>query len=100
MVISGSENIYPAEIEAFIHEMADITDGVIVGKPDEKWGEVPVAVVIKEKDADLSEIDFLERFQGQLARYKHPKAVYFVEDLPRTAMGKVLKYEVRKLVVG
>ena len=99
VVISGSENIYPAEIEAFIHEMADITDGVIVGKPDEKWGEVPVAVVIKEKGADLSEIDFLERFQGQLARYKHPKAVYFVEDLPRTAMGKVLKYEVRKLVV-
>ena len=99
VVISGSENIYPAEIEAFIHEMADITDGVIVGKPDEKWGEVPVAVVIKEKGADLSEIDFLERFQGQLARYKHPKAVYFVEDLPRTAMGKVVKYEVRKLVV-
>ena len=98
VVISGSENIYPAEIEALIHEMTDITDGVIVGKPDEKWGEVPVAVVIQNKGANISEDNFLSRFQDQLARYKHPKAVYFVEDLPRNAMGKVLKYEVRKLV--
>ena len=100
MVISGSENIYPAEIEAFMHEMEDIIDGVIVGKPDEKWGEVPVAVVIKKKGVDLVEDDFLSRFQGQLARYKHPKAVYFVSDLPRNAMGKVLKYEVRKSVTS
>lgn len=100
VVISGSENIYPAEIEAFMHEMEDIIDGVIVGKPDEKWGEVPVAVVIKKKGVDLLEDDFLSRFQGQLARYKHPKAVYFVNDLPRNAMGKVLKYEVRKSVTS
>ena len=99
VIISGSENIYPAEIEAFMHEMKDITDGVVVGKPDEKWGEVPVAVAILKNNINLTEADFLGRFQGQLARYKHPKAVYFVKDLPRTAMGKVLKYEVRKLVV-
>jgi len=98
VVISGSENIYPAEIEAIIHEMTDITDGVVVGKPDDKWGEVPVAVVIPKYGVDLSEAEFLGRFQEQLARYKHPKAVFFVEDLPRNAMGKVLKYEVRKFV--
>jgi fatty-acyl-CoA synthase len=96
VVISGSENIYPAEIEALIHEMTDIFDGVVVGKPDEKWGEVPVAAVILKDGENPSEIDFLSRFQGQLARYKHPKEVMFVKDLPRNAMGKVLKYEVRK----
>ena len=78
--------------------MTDITDGVVVGKPDDKWGEVPVAVVILKYGVDLSEAEFLGRFQEQLARYKHPKAVFFVEDLPRNAMGKVLKYEVRKFV--
>jgi fatty-acyl-CoA synthase len=99
VVISGSENIYPAEIEALIHTMPDIVDAVVVGKPDEKWGEVPVAVAILEQNANVSETDFLARFQDQLARYKHPKAVFFVKDLPRNAMGKVLKYEVRKMII-
>ena len=98
MVISGSENIDPAEIEAFIHEMTDITDGVVVGKPNDKWGEIPVAVVIPKYGIDLSEAEFLGRFKGQLARHKHPKAVFFVEELPRNTMGKVLKYEGRKFV--
>ena len=98
VVISGSENIYPAEIEAFMHEMADITDGVIVGKPDEKWGEVPVAVVIPKKGTNISEDNFLNRFQEQLARYKHPKAVYFVEDLPRNAMGKIKRHIVKDIL--
>lgn len=98
VVISGSENIYPAEIEAFIHEMPDITDAVIVGKSDDKWGEVPVAVVILKAGETVTELEFLARFQDQLARFKHPKAVLFVDDLPRNAMGKILKYEVRKLV--
>jgi fatty-acyl-CoA synthase len=98
VVISGGENIYPAEIEAFIHEMADIVDAVVVGKLDEKWGEVPVAVAVLVEGTSLSEADFLARFQDQLARFKHPKGVIFVEDLPRNAMGKVLKYEVREMV--
>ncbi len=98
VIISGGENIYPAEIEAFIYEMPDVADAVVVGKPDEKWGEVPVAVVILKVDASLTEKDFLARFQDQLARFKHPKSVIFVDDLPRNAMGKVLKYEVREMV--
>lgn len=98
VVISGGENIYPAEIEALIHKMADIVDAVVVGKADNKWGEVPVAVVILAEGEKLSDDAFLKRFQGQLARFKHPKNVFFVNDLPRNAMGKVLKYEVREMV--
>jgi fatty-acyl-CoA synthase len=98
VVISGGENIYPAEIEALIHKMSDIVDAVVVGKADNKWGEVPVAVVILAEGEKLSDDAFLKRFQGQLARFKHPKNVFFVNDLPRNAMGKVLKYEVREMV--
>ena len=61
-------------------------------------GEVPVAVVIPKYGMDLSEPDFLGRFKGRLARYKHPKAVFFVEELPSNTMGKVLKYGFRKFV--
>jgi fatty-acyl-CoA synthase len=78
--------------------MDDIVDGVVVGRADEKWGEVPVAVVILKQGASLTEAEFLGRFQDQLARFKHPKAAIFVDDLPRNAMGKVLKYEVREMV--
>ena len=98
VVISGGENIYPAEIEAFIIEMPDVADAVVVGRADNKWGEVPVAVIILEDNVNLEKNIFLNRFQNNLARFKHPKDVIFFEELPRNAMGKVLKYEVRKLV--
>ncbi|MDP7625799.1 MAG: long-chain fatty acid--CoA ligase, partial [Rhodospirillales bacterium] len=100
LIISGGENIYPAEIEAFIHEMADVVDGVVVGKPDNKWGEIPLAVVILKEGVTLPEVEFLKRFQDNLARYKHPKEVLFVDDLPCNAMGKVQKFEVRKMIEG
>lgn len=98
VVISGGENIYPAEIEQFIHQMPDIADATVVGRDDEKWGEVPVAVIILAEGASPSRDDILARFDGQLARFKHPKDVVFVDDLPRNAMGKVLKHEVREMV--
>ncbi len=98
VVISGGENIYPAEIEAFIIEMPDVADAVVVGRADNKWGEVPVAVIILENNVALEKNTFLNRFQNKLARFKHPKDVIFLKELPRNAMGKVLKYEVRKLV--
>ena len=98
VVISGGENIYPAELEQFIHQMDDIEDATVVGRPDDRWGEVPVAVVIMSPNKRLNPTEFLERFENQLARFKHPKDVIFVDNFPRNAMGKVLKHEVRKLV--
>ena len=78
--------------------MPDVADAVVVGRADNKWGEVPVAVIILENNVALEKNTFLSRFQNNLARFKHPKDVIFLKELPRNAMGKVLKYEVRKLV--
>ncbi len=97
VIISGGENIYPAELEQVIYRMEDIEDGTVVGRPDDRWGEVPVAVVIP-KAAPPEASEFLARFEDQLARYKHPKDVIFADDLPRNAMGKILKHEVRDMV--
>lgn len=95
VVISGGENIYPAELEVILEEMPEVQEAVVVGRPDERWGEVAVAVVVRRPRADLDAAAVLARFQGRLARFKHPKEVLFVDALPRNAMGKVLKYELR-----
>ena len=100
LIISGGENIYPAEIEAVLHEMMDIADATVVGRADEKWGEVPVAVLVPAEGETLAPEEILGRFDGVLARYKHPKDVVFVDELPRNVMGKILKFEVREMLAG
>jgi fatty-acyl-CoA synthase len=98
LIISGSENIYPAELEAVLHECAGIADAAVVARPHPRWGEVPVAVVVLRPGAGLAREAVLALFEGRLARFKHPHDVMFVEALPRNAMGKVLKYQLRELV--
>ena len=98
VIISGGENIYPAEVEMIIHAMVDIADGVVVGKADAKWGEVPIAVVELKAGAEADAAEFLDRFEGKIAKFKRPKDVRFIEALPRNAMGKVLKHEVRAMI--
>ena len=98
MIISGSENIYPAELEMVLDRCPDIAQAAVVGRPDDRWGEVPVAVVVVRQGADLTRESVLGLFEGQLARFKHPHDVVFMDDLPRNVMGKVLKYELRELV--
>ena len=102
MIISGGENIYPAELEAVLADCAAIADAAVIGLPDERWGEVPVAVVIRNRAADpgerLDEAAVLSLFDGRLARYKHPKRVVFVTDMPRTSLGKVQKAALAKLL--
>lgn len=95
MIISGGENIYPAEIEAVLHSCADVADCAVVALPDEKWGEVPVAFVVRRPGAEIDG-EFLRAFlDGRLARFKWPKAFRFVEALPRNAMGKVQRFALR-----
>lgn len=96
VIVSGGENIYPAELEVILSAMPEIQDSVVVGRSDERWGEVAVAVIVRRAGESLDVATVLERFQGQLARFKHPKEVLFVDVLPRNAMGKVLKYELRQ----
>lgn len=93
VVISGGENIYPAELERVLRPHPKIREVAVVGAPDETWGQIPVAVVVAE--GALSEADVRSAYNGVLARYKHPKSVVFVDALPRNAMGKVVAAEVR-----
>lgn len=98
VIISGGENIYPAEVEMILHAMTDVADGVVVGKSDAKWGEVPVAVVQMRQGNQVEAAAFLARFEGKIANFKRPRHVVFTDSLPRNAMGKVLKHQVREQI--
>lgn len=98
MIISGGENIYPAEIENLLAECQDIAEASVVGRPDKRWGEVVVAVVAPKTGRSLTPAAVLRLLEGRIARYKHPKEVVFVGELPKTALGKVRKEELRRMV--
>jgi fatty-acyl-CoA synthase len=94
MIISGGENIYCAEVENVLAAHPAIIEVAVIGRPHEKWGEVPVAVAaVAESGLTLADLD--EFLNGRLARYKHPKGLEIVDALPRNPAGKVLKTELR-----
>jgi fatty-acyl-CoA synthase len=95
MYISGGENVYPAEVEDVIMGFSEVADVGVIGIPDEKWGEVGMAVVVKAPDAEVTEAGIIEQCRGNLAKYKIPKKVAFIEELPRTLTGKILKKDLR-----
>ncbi len=99
LIKSGGENIYPAEIENVLRASARISEAVVVRKPDEHWGEVPVAFVVRN-DASLTDDDVIEICRDRIAKYKLPKQVIFVgdEDLPRSATGKIKRHELEDRV--
>ena len=98
MIISGGENIYPAEIENVLAECKDIAEASVIGRPDARWGEIVVAVVAPKAGRTLTPASVLQLLEGRIARYKHPKEVVFVGELPKTALGKVRKEDVRQMV--
>ena len=87
VIISGGENIYPAEVERLLRTAPGVVECAVCGRPDPRWGEVPVAVVVPGPGFDATAV--LRHFEGQLARFKHPRAVVTVPAMPRTALGKV-----------
>ncbi len=98
MIISGSENIYPAELENILLECSAIREACIVGRPDERWGEAVVAIVVLQPGACMTESDVLALFHDRIARYKHPREIRFADALPRTALGKVMRTELLRAV--
>ncbi len=98
VIISGGENIYPAELENVLADCPAIAEAAVVGIPDAKWGETVCACVVPVTGARLDEAGVLALFNDRLARYKHPRRVLFMASLPKTAMGKVQKFELRKAV--
>jgi fatty-acyl-CoA synthase len=98
MYISGGENVYPAEVEAVLREMDGIDDIAVVGVPDAIWGSSGHAFVIPQNGWNLELTDIQRHCHERLARYKIPKLVSIVKDLPRTALGKVRKTELRRRI--
>jgi fatty-acyl-CoA synthase len=97
LIISGGENIYPAEIERVLLEHPDVVECGVVGRPDPRWDEVPVAYVIRRSGCLVRAEDLRAHVLRQLARFKVPRDIVFVDDLPRTALGKVQHFVLRQL---
>lgn len=96
MIISGGENVYPAEVEQVISELDGVAGVAVIGRPDPKWGEVPVGVVAVRDGHSVTGEEIREHLDGRLARYKIPKSYVFVRELPRTASGKISKAVLRR----
>ena len=97
LIISGGENIYPAEIENVLADCPDIAEVAVVGRPDERWGEAVVAIVVPARGSHLTREAIGALLDGRIARYKHPRDVIFAESLPRTALGKVKREDLKRL---
>jgi fatty-acyl-CoA synthase len=95
MIISGGENIYAAEVEAVFMEHQAVAEAALIGKPDQKWGEIGMMIVVLEKGDSSSAEDLKEYCSKHLAKYKVPKQVVFVESLPHSPYGKVIKSDLR-----
>jgi malonyl-CoA/methylmalonyl-CoA synthetase len=96
LIISGGYNIYPKEIEAEIDTIPGVLESAVVGVPHPDFGEGVAAVVVADGSRPLTPEDIVEPLQGRLARFKQPKRVIFVEELPRNTMGKVQKAQLRE----
>lgn len=95
MVVSGGENVYPAEIESVLYSHPAIADIAVIGVPDEKWGEAVKAVIVPKPGHAPDAAEIIAYARERLAGYKIPKSIDFVETLPRNPTGKVVKHEIR-----
>ncbi len=99
MVIRGGENVYPREIEEFLHTHPQIADVQVIGVPDERYGEALMAWVVLRPGADVGEDELREFCRGQIAHYKIPRYFKFVDSYPMTVTGKVQKFKMRETAV-
>jgi fatty-acyl-CoA synthase len=100
MIIRGGENIYPREIEEFLYTVPGIEDAQVVGVPDDRYGEVVGAFVVRKEGADLTAGDIRDFAIARIARYKVPKHLFFVDEYPITANGKIQKYRLREMAAA
>jgi fatty-acyl-CoA synthase len=95
MIVSGGENIASSEVERVLYEHGSVVEAAVVGRPDDRWGEVPVAYVVANAAAPVTADELIEHCRAQLAKFKVPKDVVFIDALPRNPSGKVLKRDLR-----
>ncbi|MFZ9894991.1 MAG: class I adenylate-forming enzyme family protein, partial [Burkholderiaceae bacterium] len=96
MIVSGGENVYPAEVENVLMSHPAIADVAVIGVPDEKWGETPKAVVVRKPGVEVSEQEIIDFARERLAKFKCPTSVDWIEALPRNPSGKILKKDLRE----
>ena len=96
MIISGAENIYPVEVEMCILKMSGVADVAVIGIPDDKWGETVKAIVVRKPGANVTTEEVIEHCKANIASFKKPQSVDFVESLPRNVMGKMQKHILRE----
>jgi long-chain acyl-CoA synthetase len=96
VIISGGENVYPAEVEAALMAHPDVLECAVIGVPDPKWGETVKAVVVRRQGVTMNEAALIEWSRGKLAGFKRPSSVDFIDALPRNASGKLLKRTLRE----
>ncbi len=95
MIVSGGENVYPAEVESVLFAHEGVADVAVIGVPDERWGEAVKAVVVRAPGKEVSDRELIDACRRHIAGYKIPRSVDFVDELPRNPTGKVLKRELR-----
>ncbi|WP_435210970.1 acyl-CoA synthetase [Luminiphilus sp. nBUS_16] len=100
MIISGGENVYPAEVEGELVRLPGVKEVAVVGLPDEKWGEKVVAVAVVDKSTGISIASVTDFLSGKLARYKQPRELHVVDALPRNPAGKVQKFLLKELLIA
>ncbi|GMA44334.1 hypothetical protein GCM10025853_17910 [Tetragenococcus halophilus subsp. halophilus DSM 20339] len=96
LIISGGENIYPSEIESVVSELTGVQEVGVTNRSDDQWGEVPVAFIVKDTQNVLDEEMVQTYLKSRLASYKVPKKIYFVEQLPRNASNKLMRYKLKE----
>ena len=96
MYISGGENVYPAEVESVLHQLAAVAEAAVIGIPDEQWGEVGMAIIAVKSGHSLTPAEVHAHCQTNLARFKCPRLIEFIEVLPRNATGKIHKPTLRQ----
>jgi acyl-CoA synthetase (AMP-forming)/AMP-acid ligase II len=99
MYISGGSNVYPREVEEVLLTHPDVIEVAIVGVPDAKWGESGIAVVVKKDGAAIDQDSLLGYLDGRCARYRWPRQVFFWDALPKSGYGKVVKKDIRNLLI-
>ena len=98
IIITGGENVYPKEVEDLLHQHQAVNECGVVGLPHAEYGEAVTAFVTLKPDIEAAESDLIAFCKERMARYKVPKAIRFVKDLPKTPQGKILRRELRKFV--